>query len=200
MLIMIDWVNASLTSVSMAVDAMTVNATNGLKEKNMPIWKMIVLSFTFGLCQFVMPIIGYFVGFALKDHIQPYIPWIAFSLLSLLAIKSFVEWLKDFKKVKKEGCTTYTEDTTKKIGPLTIFIQGIATSIDALCIGFVYLNLVTSDAMIIFGLIGIVTFVFSFVTILLAKQLACKLEKWAGLIAAIVFFAVGLKILLEGIL
>ena len=43
---MIDWVNASLTSVSMAVDAMTVNATNGLKEPKMKIWKMIVLSLT----------------------------------------------------------------------------------------------------------------------------------------------------------
>ena len=67
---------------------------NGLKEKNMPIWKMIVLSFIFGLFQFGMPVIGYFVGSTFKEYIEPYIPWIAFSLLTLLAIKSFVEWIR----------------------------------------------------------------------------------------------------------
>ena len=54
--------------------------------------------------------------------------------------------------------------------------------------------------MIVFGMIGIITFIFSFTTVILAKQLACKLERWAGLIAAIVFLGVGLKILLEGLL
>jgi putative Mn2+ efflux pump MntP len=198
---MIDWVDASLTSASMAVDAMTVNATNGLKEKNMPIWKMIVLSCLFGLFQFAMPVAGYFIGFALKDYISPYIPWIAFSLLTLLAIKSFVEWFKEYRKIRKDGCQICKEaENPKKIGPGTAIVQAIATSIDALCIGFVYLNLPIDEAMLIFGLIGIVTITFSFITVFLAKFLASKLEKWAGLIAAIVFLAVGLKILLEGIL
>ena len=198
---MIDWANTMLTSATMAVDAMTVNATNGLKEKNMPIWKMIVLSFIFGLFQFGMPVIGYFVGSTFKEYIEPYIPWIAFSLLTLLAIKSFVEWIRDFIKIRKEGCQICKEaQNPKKIGPVTALVQGIATSIDALCIGFVYLNLPVEEAMIVFGMVGIVTFIFSFITVFLAKFLASKLEKWAGLIAAIVFLAVGLKILLEGIL
>ena len=137
---MIDWVNASLTSASMAVDAMTVNATNGLKEKNMPIWKMIVLSCLFGTFQFGMPVVGYFIGTAFKEYIEDAIPWIAFGLLTLLAIKSLVEWIKDFRKIKKEGCQVCKEaETPKKIGPGTAIVQAIATSIDALCIGFVYL-------------------------------------------------------------
>jgi putative Mn2+ efflux pump MntP len=198
---MIDWVNASLTSASMAVDAMTVNATNGLKEKNMPIWKMIVLSCLFGTFQFGMPVVGYFIGTAFKEYIEDAIPWIAFGLLTLLAIKSLVEWIKDFRKIKKEGCQVCKEaETPKKIGPGTAIVQAIATSIDALCIGFVYLYLPVEEAMLVFGLIGIVTIVFSFLTVFLAKFLASKLEKWAGLIAAIVFLAVGLKILLESLL
>ena len=184
------------------------DATNGLKEKKMPIWKMIVLSCVFGTFQFAMPVVGYFIGTAFKDYIEPYIPWIAFALLSLLGIKSLVERIKDFVKAKKEGCQACKEaekeakeeKREKKIGPVTVLVQGVATSIDALCIGFVYLNLPIPEAMLIFGLIGIVTIVFSFITVFLAKFLACKLEKWAGLIAALVFFAVGLKILLEGIL
>lgn len=193
---MIDWTNAILTSASMAVDAMTVNATNGLKEKNMPVWKMIIISFCFGLAQFLMPVIGYFVGFAIKDYVEDYIPRVAFFLLTILAIKSLIEWYENFMK---KGCQCEIQPPQKNT-PLIIFTQSIATSIDALCIGFVYLSLPTADAMLIFGLIGIVTFVFSFVTVILAKQLACKLEKWAGLIAAIVFLLVGIKILLEGIM
>lgn len=194
---MIDWVNTLLTSVSMSIDAMTVNATNGLKEKGMPIWKMLLISLSYGIFQFLMPCIGYFVGFSFKDQLEKYIPWIAFALLGLLAIKSFIDWIKDFKKGKEE---TEEKEETKKIGFVEVLIQDVATAIDALCIGFVYLELSIGNALIVFTIIGVVTFVLSFLSVLLAKQVAKYLEKWAGLIAAIVFLAVGLKILLEGIL
>ena len=79
-------------------------------------------------------------------------------------------------------------------------MEDITTAIDALYIGFVYLELSIENAPIVFSIIGITTFVLSFFSVLLAKQIAKYLEKRAGLIAAIVFLAVGLKILLEGIL
>ena len=79
-------------------------------------------------------------------------------------------------------------------------MEDVATTIDALCIGFVYLELPIGNALIVFSIIGITTFVLSFFSVLLAKQIAKYLEKWAGFIAAIVFLAIGLKILLEGIL
>lgn len=192
---MIDWINTLLTSVSMSIDAMTVNATNGLKEKGMPLWKMALISFSYGLFQFIMPLIGYFVGYSFKEQLEAYIPWIAFVLLALLGVKSFIEWIKDFKKNSNED-----EPEEKKIGFLEVLWQDVATAIDALCIGFVYLELAIGDALIVFGIIGAVTFVLTFLAVLLAKQLAKYLEKWAGLIAAIVFIGVGLKILLEGIL
>lgn len=79
-------------------------------------------------------------------------------------------------------------------------MEDITTAIDALYIGFVYLELSIENAPIVFSIIGITTFALSFLSALLAKQIAKYLEKWAGLIAAIVFLAIGLKILLEGIL
>ena len=191
---MIDWLETLLTSVSMSIDAMTVNATNGLKEKSMPIWKMLLISLSYGVFQFIMPCIGYFAGYAFKEQLEKYIPWIAFILLAALGVKSFVEWIKDFRK--KDDGEPLEE---KKIGFLEVLWQDIATAIDALCIGFVYLELSIGNALIVFTIIGCVTFVLSFLTVLLAKQLAKYLEKWAGLIAAIVFIAVGLKILLEGL-
>lgn len=191
---MLDWFNIVLTSLSMSVDAMTVSAVDSIQEKNMKKIKSILIALVFGLFQFIMPIIGYFIGYSFKDILEAYIPWIAFSLLTLLSIKSLIDWIKDRKK-KDEG-----EEVNKKIFILEILVQGISTSIDALCIGFVYLNLNIANAMIVFSIIGITTFLLSLLTSLFGNLLANKLEKWAGLIAAIVFLAVGLKILIEGLI
>lgn len=193
---MIDWIDCILTSISMSVDAMTVNATNGLTEKNMSKLKMILISLSFGIFQFVMPTIGYFIGYSFKDELENLIPWIAFALLLLLGIKSFIDWFKEFRARKKDE----EEIKEKKISLLDIFVQSVATSIDALCIGFVYLSYSISNALIVFMIIGIVTFTLSFLCVFLAKQIAGPLEKWAGLIASVVFIAIGIKILLEGIL
>lgn len=191
---MLDWVNVTLTSLSMSVDAMTVSAVDSIQEKNMKKTKSILIALVFGVFQFIMPIIGYFIGYSFKDILEAYIPWIAFSLLTLLSIKSFIDWIKDRRK-KDEG-----KEVNKKISILEILVQGISTSIDALCIGFVYLNLNITNAMIVFSIIGITTFLLSLLTSLFGNLLASKLEKWSGLIAAIVFLAVGLKILIEGII
>lgn len=191
---MLDWVNIVLTSLSMSVDAMTVSAVDSIQEKNMKKTKSILIALVFGLFQFTMPIIGYFIGYSFKDILEAYIPWIAFSLLTLLSIKSLIDWIKDRKK-KDDG-----EEVNKKISILEILVQGISTSIDALCIGFVYLNLNIANAMIAFSIIGITTFLLSLLTSLFGNLLANKLEKWAELIAAIVFLAVGLKILIEGLI
>ena len=191
---MLDWFNIVLTSLSMSVDAMTVSAVDSIQEKNMKKTKSILIALVFGLFQFIMPLIGYFIGYSFKDILEAYIPWIAFSLLTLLSIKSLIEWIKDRKK-KDEG-----EEVNKKISILEILLQGISTSIDALCIGFVYLNLNIANAMIVFSIIGITTFLLSLITSIFGNLLANKLEKWAGLIAAIVFLAVGLKILIEGLI
>ena len=133
---MLDWVNIVLTSLSMSVDAMTVSAVDSIQEKNMKKTKSILIALVFGLFQFIMPIIGYFIGYSFKDILGAYIPWIAFSLLTLLSIKSLIDWIKDRKK-KDDG-----EEVNKKISILEILVQGISTSIDALCIGFVYLNFI----------------------------------------------------------
>ena len=185
----------TLVSLSMAADAMTVNATNGISEKNINIKKLLFAALVFGIMQFLMPVIGYFIGFNFQKQLELYIPWIAFSLLLFLGIKSIISFIRDLLKSKEEGVKEI-----KKVTIPTILVEGIATSIDALCIGFVYLNLPLSQAMLTFGIIGITTFVLSFITGLTGKLIGDKLEKYASLISGIIFISVGLKILLEGVL
>ena len=193
----VDILTMILTSVSMSVDAMTVNATNGLEEKTIKQGKMVFLSFLFGLFQFGMPVLGYFVGQTFEQYVSAYIPWIGFGLLMLLGLKSLVDWIKETVERKKGGSE---EPWEKEIGVGRMFVEAIATSIDALCIGFAYMWLPIGEAMLFFGVIGITTFILSYLSILLAKWLAKWLQNWAGLLAATVFMGIAIKILLEGLL
>ena len=193
----VDILTMILTSVSMSVDAMTVNATNGLEEKTIKQGKMVFLSFLFGLFQFGMPVLGYFVGQTFEQYVSAYIPWIGFGLLMLLGLKSLVDWIKETVERKKGGSE---EPREKEIGVGKMLVEAIATSIDALCIGFAYMWLPIGEAMLFFGVIGITTFILSYLSILLAKWLAKWLQNWAGLLAAAVFMGIAIKILLEGLL
>lgn len=196
-----DIVNVILTSLSMSVDAMTVGAIDGLEEKDMKMVKVILIALTFGIFQAIMPIIGYFVGFSFKDVLETYIPYIAFTLLLILSIKSLIDFIKELKEKKKQKENNEIEIVkTKKIKATTILFQGVATSIDALCIGFVFLDYDIPNAMLTFGIIGITTFILTLLTTTFGSKLASKLEKWASLIASIVFLAIGLKILIEGLI
>lgn len=204
----IDWLNTILVSISMSVDCMTVGATDGIREPAMKKRKLFLLTFLFGFFQYLMPTIGFFIlyfilryglGDNVTSKIETYIPWIAFTLLSLLGIKNIIEWIKE-RHEKKENTETETEPKTLK--PSDMILQSIATSIDALCIGFVYSPLQYSilESQIIFLVIGAVTFILSSLTTLFGKKIGNYLIRWAGLIAGIVFIGIGLKILLEGIL
>lgn len=193
----VDILTMILTSVSMSIDAMTVNATNGLEEKTIKQGKMVFLSFLFGLFQFGMPVLGYFVGQTFEQYVSAYIPWIGFGLLMLLGIKSLVDWIKETVERKKGGSE---EPREKEISVGRMFVEAIATSIDALCIGFAYMWLPIGEAMLFFGVIGITTFILSYLSILLAKWLAKWLQNWAGLLAAAVFMGIAIKVLLEGLL
>ena len=193
---MIDWINTMTVSVSMAVDCMTIGAADGVQHPEMKKRKIFFVSFIFGIFQGSMPIIGYFIGFSFRDALEKYIPWIAFGLLSLLGIKSIVSWIIERVKKKKGE----EEEEKKELTIPTILLQGIATSIDALCIGFIYLSYPIPEAMLVFGIIGVVTFALSVLAIFLGRLLGKFLENWAELISGICFILVGLKILLESIL
>lgn len=190
-----DILQTLILSVSMAADTMCVGASDGIKENKIRYLKIAFIAFVFAFMQFIMPVIGYFIGFSFKDYLEEYIPWIAFIILTLLGIKSLYEGIKENinrKKDKKEE-----KEEEKKIGILEIFIQGIATSIDALSIGFININLSISDAMLTFSIIGIVTFVLSFLATALGKLIGTKIEKVAPIISGLIFIALGLKFIIQ---
>lgn len=210
----IDWLNTILVSVSMSVDCMTVGATDGIKEPNMDKRKLFLLTAFFGLFQYAMPTIGYFIFYfvvnyglsqTVTEKMDKYIPWVAFVLLAFLGVKNIIEWIKEKLEEKKEKDNPDSEGREEVAKPLdfkNIILQSIATSIDALCIGFVYspLDYSIGQSQLIFGIIGVITFVLSSITTLTGKKVGKYLVKWAGLIAGLVFIGIGLKILIESYL
>lgn len=190
-----DILQTLILSVSMAADTMCVGASDGIKENKIGYLKIAFIAFAFAFMQFIMPVIGYFIGFSFKDYLEEYIPWIAFVILTLLGIKSLYEGIKENINRKKDNKEEKEEE--KKIGILEIFIQGIATSIDALSIGFININLSINDAMITFSIIGIVTFVLSFLATALGKLIGTKIEKIAPIISWLIFIALGLKFIIQ---
>lgn len=190
-----DILQTLILSVSMAADTMCVGASDGIKENKIRYLKIAFIAFVFAFMQFIMPVIGYFIGFSFKDYLEKYIPWIAFVILTLLGIKSLYEGIKENINRKKDNKEEKEEE--KKIGILEIFIQGIATSIDALSIGFININLSINDAMITFSIIGIVTFVLSFLATALGKLIGTKIEKIAPIISGLIFIALGLKFIIQ---
>lgn len=190
-----DILQTLILSVSMAADTMCVGASDGIKENKIGYLKITFIAFVFAFMQFIMPVIGYFIGFSFKNYLEAYIPWIAFVILTLLGIKSLYEGIKENINRKKDNKEEKEEE--KKIGILEIFIQGIATLIDALSIGFININLSINDAMITFSIIGIVTFVLSFLATALGKLIGTKIEKIAPIISGLIFIDLGLKFIIQ---
>ena len=201
---------ALLLGVVDAVDTMCVGASDGILEPAMKKRKMFILALVFGGMQFLTPVIGYFVGYAFKDYIIRYIPFIAAGILGILGVKSIVEAIVDQvqdNKEKKERAAKIARgekveeivERHKVLKAGDIALQGVATSIDSLTLGFLYIDKDISVALTTFAIVGVVTFVLSFICTVLGKQVGKALNKYAPYIAGTVFVVMAIKFLIEGI-
>lgn len=177
-----------LLGVGMAMDASAVSMTNGLVESKMKKSKMFLIAFAFGFFQFAMPMIGYFTGSIFKDFLTQFTSWVALILLSFIGGKMLIEGIKHSNF---ETC----ENTALTLKGL--LIQSIATSIDALTIGLIFVGWKTSRAFLAGGIIGIVTFVLSYICIIIGKKFGDKLSNKAEIIGGIILILIGLKTFIE---
>jgi putative Mn2+ efflux pump MntP len=181
---------AFLLGLSMSIDALSVSIADGLSYPSMKKRNMVGISLTFGIFQFGMPVIGYFLVKAIKDKFEGFekaIPFIAFGLLLVLGSKMIYE---SFKK----------EDLEKvKLSFLELMFQGVATSIDALSLGFTMQNLDTLSAFVESIIIGITTFTLCIFGLLFSNILSKKIKN-ASLIGGIILICIGITILIRGLI
>jgi manganese efflux pump family protein len=175
-----------ILAVGLGVDAFSVaigiGATNDKK-----LWTPILrLSVAFGLFQFVMPIIGWLAGQTVVEIIASFDHWIAFALLALVGGKMIREGFEKESDEKKADQT--------RGWPL--FLLSIATSIDALAVGF-SLSILKMPVVFPAVIIGIVCFIMTTVGMIFGKVLAKLFGRKVEIFGGLVLIAIGVKILID---
>lgn len=191
-----DIVSILLLGVGLSMDACAVSISDGLSNKKISIKEAILIALTFGIFQMVMPLIGYFVGSLFTNLIVKIVPYIALILLSFLGIKMIVESIKEHKKSKNEE----KEETIKKLSFKMLLIQAIATSIDALSVGLVFVGIDYPFVILYTGIIGIITTILSLISVFIGKKFGDIFSNKAEIIGGIILIAIGLKIFIESFL
>ena len=176
--------NSVLLGVGLAMDAFSVSLANGLNEPAMHKKKMCVIAGTFGFFQALMPMIGWVCVHTIIEYFkmfEKFIPWIALILLLFIG-----------GKMVKEGIQDGAEEVEKaKVGALALLIQGIATSIDALSVGF---TIAEYDF-----IMAAVTFVISFTGLILGKKCGTKFSNKATILGGAILIAIGIEIFVSGV-
>ncbi len=181
----------------LAMDACAVSMSNGLAEPKMKLGKIFTIAGFFGVFQIIMPIFGYLAVTVLSatlgenfTRIFGYlVPWIALTLLLILGIKMIVEGIKEGKDSNKEN-----DESVKKLTIGGLFVQAIATSIDALSVGVIYGNVIPLEAYTTFLIIGIVTFGISVAAVFIGKKFGTIFSNKATIAGGIILCAIGLEI------
>lgn len=186
------YLNSVLLGIGLAMDAFSVSAANGLNEPNMTGRKMILISGVFGIFQTLMPLAGWFCIRSVAeqfDVFSKFIPIISLILLLYIGIKMIIEGIRG----NDEDCINHG-----KLTVWAIFVQGIATSIDALSVGFAIENLPFFPALVETLIIGAVTFAVCILGCVLGRKLGTKLAGKASVLGGIILVAIGIEIFVRG--
>ena len=184
--------NSVLLGVGLAMDAFSVSLANGLNEPKMKMPKVCGVSGIFALFQFAMPMIGWVCVSTIAHRFgafQKFIPWIALALLGFIGGKMLYEGI-----VNKDS-----EEEKPAVGFSALIVQGIATSIDALSVGFTIADYSLIEALIACVLIGVVTFFICFAGILIGKKAGTKLAGKAGILGGAILIFIGLEIFITSL-
>ncbi len=185
-----NFLEITLLGAGLATDASCVSTTNGLTY-NPKLKETIKIALTFGLFQFAMPILGFLGASLLPKFIYQYNHIIAFLLLAFIGGKMIIE------VIKGEGCTA-CQSKGNPLNPFTnqlLFAQGVATSIDALSVGFAFSGMDVVQVINASALIAVVTFIMCFAFVKVGVCIGDKLNTKAELVGGIVLVSLGIKML-----
>lgn len=188
--------NSALLGIGLAMDAFSVSLANGLNEPKMNKVKICSIAGIFAFFQALMPMIGWICVHTVVQYFaafEKFIPWIALILLVFIGGKMFIEGIKG------NDCAN-DECNCKKIGITALLIQGVATSIDALSVGFTIADYNLKMAVVCALVIALVTFFICFGGILIGRKFGTKLAGKAGIFGGTILILIGLEIFITGIL
>ena len=187
--------NSLLLGVALAMDAFSVSLATGFANPKLKIGRTLLTAGTFAFFQFAMPMIGWVCVHTIATQFKLFIyfiPWIALVLLTFIGGKMILEFI--------DGGEEEEKDDKGRSWILALFIQGIATSIDALSVGFDIYEYSWVEALGSSGIIAVVTFAICMVGLLIGKKFGMKLGKWAPLLGGVILLGIGLEIFISSMI
>ena len=184
--------NSALLGVGLAMDAFSVSLANGLNEPGMRRRKIGIIAGTFAFFQALMPMIGWVCVHTIVQYFRSFekwIPWIALILLLFIGGKMLIEGIRH-----KDG-----DEEKPKVGPGALLIQGIATSIDALSVGFTIADYGFLMALACAVIIAAVTFLICIGGLFIGRNSGTKFAGKASILGGVILIAIGIEIFVTGV-
>lgn len=180
----------ALLGVALALDACCVSMSNGLNDKVLRVRMALLFGLVFGFFQALMPLIGYGIGelssAMLHEVIQNVDHFIAFGLLLLVGGKMIFDGFKKEEDEKESKMTFWL-----------LIVQGIATSIDALAVGFSIKTMEGANIWLSILIIGLITMVLASLAYVIGNKFGNILSNKSTIVGGLILLAIGTKILVE---
>ena len=207
--------NSILLGVGLAMDAFSVSIANGLNEPHMRRRREVLIAGTYAFFQFLMPVIGWFCVHELVRQFrvfERFIPWIALALLLWIGGKMIRDALrKDPEQAAGSGAADGSQSSgvpesgeAPKSGGApealtmgTLLVQGVATSIDALSVGFTIESYGVAAAFSAALIIAVVTFIICVCGLVLGRAVGMRYARHASILGGVILIGIGLEILIE---
>lgn len=186
------FLNAALFGFGLAMDAFSVSLANGLQEPDMKPGRACAVAGCFAGFQTLMPLAGWFLVHTAETLFAAFsksVPWIALALLLFIGGKMLREGLKN------KGGT----EAAPAVGAGALLLQGVATSIDALSVGFTTAGLSFLPAALQALVIGAVTFGVCMAGLRLGRRFGTRLAGKAAILGGGILIAIGLEIFIKGV-
>ncbi|MCR4947701.1 MAG: manganese efflux pump MntP family protein [Treponema sp.] len=195
---LIFFVNSVLLGVGLAMDAFSVSIANALSESAMKKSRMCFIAGVYAFFQFAMPMIGWICVHTIVEYFskfETFIPWIALALLLWIGGKMIWEAVHG----EEDGAAEEGELSAVRLTFVTLMIQGVATSIDALSVGFTIADYGLLMALVASLIIAGVTFAICMTGLLIGKKAGDKLGAKATLAGGLILVGIGIEIFVKGV-
>ena len=185
------FLNSALLGVGLAMDAFSVSLANGLHAPYMSRRRGAIIAGTFGVFQAVMPMAGWVCVHTIVElfsAFERFVPWIALALLGYIGGKMLMEGLKGEEAEEAD-----------ELSAGALFMQGVATSIDALSVGFTISEYGWLMALVCSLIVAMVTFFLCEAGLSLGKKFGTKLSGKASILGGVILIGIGLEIFISGV-
>ncbi|MCM1263498.1 MAG: manganese efflux pump MntP family protein [Butyrivibrio sp.] len=184
--------NSALLGVGLAMDAFSVSLANGLNEPDMKKNRMCEIAGVFAFFQAAMPMIGWICVHTIVQYFQAFrkfIPWIALILLLFIGGKMLIDGIKKNDEDMENN----------KVGIVALLLQGVATSIDALSVGFAIAEYGLIMAIVCALIISAVTFIICMAGLIIGKKFGTRFSHKAAILGGSILIIIGIEIFITGI-